>query len=74
MWQNLTLGKEDKKLRKKNVKDRVMIDTVWRTDKGTFQEKECGVQHQGYSEITLEILNYVIKCSEMAVTLKERWM
>lgn len=51
-----------------------MIDTVWRTDKGTFQEKECGVQHQGYSEITLEILNYVIKCSGMAVALKERWM
>lgn len=38
-----------------------MIDTAQRTDKGTFQEKECGVQHQGYSEIMLEILNYVIK-------------
>lgn len=38
-----------------------MIDTAQRTDKGTFQEKECGVQHQGCSEIMLEILNYVIK-------------
>lgn len=71
--QNLRLEKKDKKLRKKNVKDRTRIGTAQRTDKGAFQEKECGVQHQDYSEIMLKILNYVIKCSVMAVISKEQW-